>query len=477
MKAITKQDIAKQTRILDICGCLISAIAILTSMIIYRAIPMPYLSKSLLKIVQNNMEQKGSPNKLLSLGSPVSTKLQQATVLIFRRNLKVFIQIDVQRALQHQRTTIHLFLFGAMLTNVIVQLLLYTDQVIVNGFDESLFGGMEVYRGINNTQYVCEVFYFVQEYSMSTIFMWILIDAVFISRCFSCNTVRFTFPLIRYAALSCLLPLLNVAIWAALTGYFFETETKVDCWFGYNFNKLYWILQGPRLFINALLLAYIMKILIPKLKRTRKADMGKLKLAVKTTICLLVLLVLTSACSMIETDTWTIDAWVFALWSYTAHFFRSFQGLITIVLYCCLNHEVQETVRRWLNLFPRQRSPENNAGNRTQDIEQQATVSMIHNPLCSDTNERRQSTVSSRRMLRRFHEIYDQRDTLGPEIIEMNVYRDEPGPSRISQERDRPNPSSSEEFDSDSDSDSDASSNRYRRKKVSFSDEQDPDQE
>nr|XP_034839537.1 PDF receptor-like [Maniola hyperantus] len=167
----TKQDIAKQTRILDICGCIISAIAIMISMIVYRAIP----------------------------------------------------------ALRHQRTTIHLFLFGAMLTNIIVQLLLYADQVIVNGFDESLLGGMEVYRGINNTQYVCEAFYFVQEYSMSTIFMWILIDAVFISRCFSSNTVRFTFPLIRYAALSCLLPLLNVAIWAALTGYFFERETKVDC--------------------------------------------------------------------------------------------------------------------------------------------------------------------------------------------------------------------------------------------------------
>ncbi|XP_069364929.1 PDF receptor-like [Maniola hyperantus] len=419
-----------------------------------------------------------------------------------------------------------------MLTNIIVQLLLYADQVIVNGFDESLLGGMEVYRGINNTQYVCEAFYFVQEYSMSTIFMWILIDAVFISRCFSSNTVRFTFPLIRYAALSCLLPLLNVAIWAALTGYFFERETKVDCWFGYNFNKLYWILQGPRIFvivINAFLLAYIMKILIPKLRKNRKTDIGKLKLAVKTTVCLLALLVLTSACSMIETDTWTINAWVFALWSYTAHCFRSFQGLISVALYCCLNHEVQETVRRWLNLFPQELPRESNGGNRAQDIEdtqsQQATVAVIHSPLCSYTAEGRQCTVSGRRMLRRFREI--QRDNESPEIIEMNVYRQEPGPSGIFQERDMhydshyKHRSSSEEFDSDSDSDT--SSNRYikntprqlrareilrvklehikllkhfevieqeqrtssdsaqnifhRRKKVRFTDEQDPDRE
>lgn len=64
--------------------------------------------------------------------------------------------------------------------------------------------------------------------------------------------------------------------------------------------------------------------------------------AVRAAVVLLPLLGITNVLFMIEAPLDNVRK--FALWSYTTHFLRSFQGLFIATLYCFLNGEVRNTV-------------------------------------------------------------------------------------------------------------------------------------
>lgn len=69
--------------------------------------------------------------------------------------------------------------------------------------------------------------------------------------------------------------------------------------------------------------------------------------AARATIILLPLLGITNLSNIFEAPL-ERSALVFALWSYTAHFLTSFQGLFIASIYCFMNNEVNNQIMVWI---------------------------------------------------------------------------------------------------------------------------------
>ncbi|CAG0896182.1 unnamed protein product [Darwinula stevensoni] len=90
------------------------------------------------------------------------------------------------RKLRNNRTRIHGNLFIAMLIQVLIRLMLYIDQVIVRKDDTGIHSGIKhEMNGIDNTPYVCEVFYILLEYARTAMFMWMFIEGLYLNKLIS----------------------------------------------------------------------------------------------------------------------------------------------------------------------------------------------------------------------------------------------------------------------------------------------------
>lgn len=83
--------------------------------------------------------------------------------------------------------------------------------------------------------------------------------------------------------------------------------------------------------------------LVVKLRQSHTSDVEQVRKAVRAALVLLPLLGITNLLNMTEAP---LDKSVlrFALWSYTTHFFTSFQGFFIAMLYCFLNGEASELI-------------------------------------------------------------------------------------------------------------------------------------
>lgn len=91
--------------------------------------------------------------------------------------------------------------------------------------------------------------------------------------------------------------------------------------------------------LNFIFLLNIIRVLVVKLRQSHTSDVEQVRKAVRAAFVLLPLLGITNLLNMTEAP---LDrpALVFALWSYTTHFFTSFQGFFIATIYCFLNGEV-----------------------------------------------------------------------------------------------------------------------------------------
>jgi len=142
----------------------------------------------------------------------------------------------------------------------------------------------------------------------------------------------------------------------------FVKERGRKCWANYNYLKYYWIIDGPRyavMIINFIFLLNIIRVLLVKIKegsekqvrddKHRRGSMNTkfVRTAVKAATFLLPLLGITH---MLETfvspDHRSIP--LFALYCSVTYFLVTFQGFFCSLLYCFLNTEVRETLKRRL---------------------------------------------------------------------------------------------------------------------------------
>ncbi|XP_039302429.1 PDF receptor isoform X3 [Solenopsis invicta] len=241
------------------------------------------------------------------------------------------------RSLRNTRTRIHKNLFVAMVVQVLIRLTLYIDIAIYRRKPH----GMQ--RGIGNTPVLCEASYVLLEYVKTAMFMWMFIEGLFLHNLVTVTVFQETsyYRMYRFVGWGC--PLLMTLAWAIIMAFYYHPKSKfLRCWSGYNLSSYFWILEGPRfavILLNFLFLLNIIRVLVVKLRQSHTSEIEQVLKAVRAAVVLLPLLGITNVLFMIKVPLDNVNK--FAVWSYSTHFLRSFQGLFIATLYCFLNGEVR----------------------------------------------------------------------------------------------------------------------------------------
>lgn len=251
------------------------------------------------------------------------------------------------RSLRNTRTRIHKNLFVAMVVQVLIRLTLYVDMAIYRREPH----GMQ--RGIGNTPVLCEASYVLLEYVKTAMFMWMFIEGLFLHNMVTVTIFQETsyYRIYRFVGWGC--PVLVTSAWAVVMAFYYHPKSKfLRCWSGYNLSSYFWILEGPRfavILLNFLFLLNIIRVLVVKLRQSHTSEIEQVLKAVRAAVVLLPLLGITNVLFMIEAPLDNVSK--FAVWSYSTHFLRSFQGLFIATLYCFLNGEVRLALDKTIAIY------------------------------------------------------------------------------------------------------------------------------
>ncbi|KAJ8737489.1 hypothetical protein PYW08_000084 [Mythimna loreyi] len=248
-------------------------------------------------------------------------------------------------SLHNRRTVIHRHLFYALLMEVSVRMVLYTQQSYsfdgIDPLDENTRKGIEYFP------YVCEGTFILLEYSRLVVYGWMFIEGIFLNTLISANTLRNEIPINYFYVGGWCVPAIVIAIWATVVGRHYSKEPLNTCWYGYNYLSSYYIIQGPILaivLINMLFLGTIMSVIVMKLRRTNDSELRKIQKTIRATLILLPLLGIINIFNLFD---YPLDgsSTGFAIWAYFTHFFRSFQGVFISFIYCFSNGEVRKVIK------------------------------------------------------------------------------------------------------------------------------------
>lgn len=290
-------------------------------------------------IVQNipHAEQILAVNRVMEMVGIV------LSIICISLSLFVFIYHD---ALRCKRTKIHINFFVAILLHVTIRLVIYVDQLMY----EKKSPGESNHASIQFTG-LCHTFYILLNYTLTCVFSWMLVEGIYLNilltySIFDDNKQKL---MILFYFVGWGVPALLTAGWSyAMYAQFGFNQM---CWSGYLNMPLYWTMHGPRLVIiviNVLCLLHVIKILRSKLKENKTTEIEQIKKSARAAILLLPLLGLTHVFFFVEAP--IINEPIFAAWTFVSSFVTLYQGIYVSVLYCFLNNEVKNVVRRrWLD--------------------------------------------------------------------------------------------------------------------------------
>ncbi|XP_013418190.1 PDF receptor [Lingula anatina] len=251
------------------------------------------------------------------------------------------------RSLKCSRTKIHVNLFSAMLIQVLCRLVLYIDQYVARLVAGEIAGAAAGTSGtISDTRVVCEALYILMEYTWTVMFMWMFIEGLYLHNQITVSVFSDGPNFKLYHCIGWGVPLIITIPWVITVAV--TLPPTEGCWLGIEFLTTYWIIQGPRLVIFAIInltfLVIIISVLVNKLKESRSSEAEQVRKAVKAAILLLPLLGITNIMGMVKPPSDTVVA--YGVYSYTSHILSSFQGFLVALFYCFLNGEVRQALSK-----------------------------------------------------------------------------------------------------------------------------------
>ncbi|KAK0044931.1 PDF receptor, partial [Biomphalaria pfeifferi] len=246
--------------------------------------------------------------------------------------------------LKCHRTRIHKNLFVAMIVQISMRIILYVDQLVARETGGKIAGAAS---GDSNTIYdtpiFCEILYSLLEYTKTVKFMWMFVEGIYLHNMIAVSVFSGKPNYVIFYTIGWGFPVLLTVAWVIPMARI----NTIRCWFGYYMNPLIWIIEGPRaavMAVNLFFLLNIIRVLVMKLRESETNEADKLRKAVKAAIVLLPLLGLTNFVIMLEPDG---HDWVkFSVYSFSTSFLNASEGFFISLLYCFLNGEVQNALRR-----------------------------------------------------------------------------------------------------------------------------------
>ncbi|XP_071546262.1 corticotropin-releasing factor receptor 2-like [Panulirus ornatus] len=240
------------------------------------------------------------------------------------------------RTLECDRLRVHRNLVVSLIIRFLVMVVL-TEPFISNRHTLT-------YRDLD---WLCKSLLALRMYAQMASINWMFVEGLFLHSRLTSNVFDSGAPFALYYIIGWGCPLVFLVAWAATM----STYYPVNCWRGYSALSYVWILVAPMvtaLMINLMFLVNIIRILVTKLQ----ASDAQIRKAIKATIVLFPLLGITNLLFAINPgDKGNLeDAYML-----TNALLQSSQGVFVSVLYCYLNGEVQELLRkRWRQYRVRQ---------------------------------------------------------------------------------------------------------------------------
>lgn len=230
--------------------------------------------------------------------------------------------------------------------NLFISVIIYTVVLLIKNLDQLIAlevgGGYVVAeRSISSKPFLCESMIVFVEFTKTAMFSWMLIQGLHLQITLA-SVFNVTPNYKLYYGLGWGIPFLLTAIWSIVNGLL----NREVCWYAYPYQKYFWVLEGPRLVIllvNICILFSVVRMLIAKMRSNGSPETEQIKKAVKAMIFLLPPLGANNLLHCMWPPISSTE--LFAIYSYSSHFFSSFQGFFMALFFCFLNSEVNTTLR------------------------------------------------------------------------------------------------------------------------------------
>lgn len=243
------------------------------------------------------------------------------------------------RKLRCQRNTIHINMFMSFICRSIICFIkdIYVIPEVNQVYDADKNRGVPPFEQSRGCKVVYAVFYYI----LSTNFMWIFVEGIYMHTFVQSTKYNISTKLYRTllifgwgAPSTFVIPWIIVRI---------EYENTL-CWSTHDVDHGYhWIIKGPitvTVVINFLFFVNIIRLLYTKLTASYHGNSNKYRKLTKSTLILIPLFgvhyIAYVALPMCMKPVLEL------IWMYTEMFFNSFQGFAVAVLFCFMNDEVRK---------------------------------------------------------------------------------------------------------------------------------------
>ncbi|XP_045615571.1 corticotropin-releasing factor receptor 1 [Procambarus clarkii] len=237
------------------------------------------------------------------------------------------------RTLECDRLRVHRNLVGSLIVNFLVML------VLIEPF---------IFHRLTNTyrdvDWLCKTLLALRMYAQMASINWMFVEGLFLHSRLTSNVFDSGAPFTIYYTIGWGAPLVFILAWSITMSLHYH----VHCWQGYGGLLYAWILVAPMvtaLMINLVFLANIIRILVTKLRASDAVETTQVRKAIRAAAVLFPLLGITNLIFAVNPgDKGDLeDAYML-----TNALLQSSQGVFVSVLYCFINSEVQDLLRkRW----------------------------------------------------------------------------------------------------------------------------------